>query len=72
VLKRVTQRLYEAQEAGDLADDSDPAALAGLVETVLIGMYERARRGAGADELVAVARLAALSVPTTPSGREPI
>jgi AcrR family transcriptional regulator len=64
VLERVAERLYEAQEAGDLADDSDPPALAGLVETAgpprSRGRRARRCRASGRVERA-----------TTPSGREP-
>ncbi|WP_344863966.1 TetR/AcrR family transcriptional regulator [Planomonospora alba] len=51
-------RLRTAQREGELPSGADPAALAGYFAAVVQGMSQRARDGADAAELTAVAELA--------------
>ena len=55
------ERLRDAQMAGEIAPDADPAAIAAFYTTVQQGMTFRAREGATAEELVATARAAMLA-----------
>ncbi|MFC7549191.1 TetR/AcrR family transcriptional regulator [Plantactinospora sp. GCM10030261] len=57
-LAAFTDRLRAAQRAGELPADVDPQALAGYFGAVIQGMSQRARDGADAAELAAVAELA--------------
>jgi len=57
------QRLERARSEGDLPSDSDPAALARFVATLLQGMSVQAAGGASREELLAVAELALKSWP---------
>jgi hypothetical protein len=56
-LKVFQDRLSAAQQAGELSPDADPHALAGYFATVIQGMSQRARDGAGTAELNQVAEL---------------
>ncbi|MBM7853138.1 AcrR family transcriptional regulator [Methylopila capsulata] len=58
----VRARLERAIVEGDLRPDADPVALARFVGAVIQGLSVQARDGAGADELVAVAELAAMEL----------
>lgn len=57
------QRLERARSEGDLPADSDPAALARFVSTLLQGMSVQAAGGASRRELLDVAELALRSWP---------
>ena len=59
----IRDRVEQGRAAGDVAPGTDPEALASLMMTVVMGMSARARDGAGADELEAVAELAIGALP---------
>lgn len=63
---RLTERLAEAREQGELGPETDPAALAGVLAAVARGIVLRARAGATRAELQVVARTAAALVPYSP------
>jgi len=63
---RLTARLAEARAAHELAGNTDPAALAGVLAAVARGIVLRARAGASRAELQAVARAATALVPYSP------
>lgn len=56
---RIRTRLERAMVERDVRSDADPGALARFVGAIIQGMSVQARDGAGTDELVAVADLAA-------------
>lgn len=56
-------RLRAAQREGELPEEANPRALAGYFATVIQGMSQRARDGAGHGELAGVAELALLAWP---------
>ena len=59
----IRDRIAQGRAAGDVAPGTDPEALASLIVTVVMGMSARARDGAGADELQAVAELTIAGLP---------
>jgi hypothetical protein len=63
-LRVFQDRLTAAQQAGELPRDTDPHALAGYFATIIQGMSQRARDGAGKTELAKVADLALAAWPT--------
>ena len=64
---RLRARIEHAVAEGDLASVTEPAALAGLVQTLWQGLSVRAELGAGRDELHEVVRLALVLIsPTRP------
>ncbi|HWH12486.1 MAG TPA: TetR/AcrR family transcriptional regulator [Solirubrobacteraceae bacterium] len=56
-------RLRRGKADGDIPADTDVQALAAYICAVITGMSARARDGAGADELAAVARTAIRALP---------
>ena len=54
----IRRRFKKAQDARDLPDDADPAALAGFAAAVIHGMAVQAAGGAGRKELKRVAETA--------------
>jgi AcrR family transcriptional regulator len=62
-LRVFQDRLTSARQAGELPRDTDPHALAGYFATVIQGMSQRARDGAGRTELIQVAELALAAWP---------
>jgi len=63
---RLTERLLLAQQQGELAAETDAAALAAVLSAVARGIMLRARAGASREELQAVARTAAALLPQSP------
>lgn len=59
----IRARLQRGVDEGDLADSTDVDALAGFVGVVIGGMSARARDGATAEELLAVAETAMAAWP---------
>ncbi|MBA2891990.1 TetR/AcrR family transcriptional regulator [Nonomuraea soli] len=57
-LVALEERLRRGQEEGDLPEGADVGALASFVATVIQGMSQQARDGAGSAELARVAELA--------------
>ena len=55
---QIRERLKRAKKEGDLAQDSDPAALARFVTTVMQGMAVQAAGGATPKQLRDIANLA--------------
>ncbi|MFI7445111.1 TetR/AcrR family transcriptional regulator [Nonomuraea indica] len=56
-------RLREARERGELPAGADPRALAGYFGAVIQGMSQRARDGAGPEELATIAEVALAAWP---------
>ncbi|WP_432543451.1 TetR/AcrR family transcriptional regulator [Kineococcus sp. SYSU DK002] len=66
---KLQARIERAVADGELAEGTDPVALAGLVQTLWQGLSARAELGAGRGELTEVARLALGFL--APAGRGP-
>ncbi|MBG0831539.1 TetR/AcrR family transcriptional regulator [Planomonospora sp. ID67723] len=62
-------RLRTAQQEGELPPGADPRALAGYFAVVIQGMSQRARDGADATELAAIADMAMAAWPEAEPGR---
>ncbi|MCG7524436.1 TetR/AcrR family transcriptional regulator [Streptomyces sp. OfavH-34-F] len=58
-----TARLRDAQRAGELPEQADPRALAGYFATIIQGMSQQSRDGAGPEALAAIAELALAAWP---------
>ncbi|MGV9281857.1 TetR/AcrR family transcriptional regulator [Streptomyces sp. NPDC003730] len=56
--RTLRERVERAVREGDLAADTDPATLTGLVQSLWHGLSVRARLGASREELLATVRLA--------------
>jgi hypothetical protein len=61
---RIRDRLKRAKKDGDLPEDSDPAALARYLSTVIEGMAVQAASGASRKELERVAETALRAFPS--------
>ena len=66
----IEARLYKGKDYGQLASNTDTAALAGFIHALIVGMSVAAQDGATAGELLPLAGLAVASVDRWKTGKK--